>query len=815
MGTPARITELLGRLCKVMLEGRDTPEHLNLVLRILDSLMIPSIEKDDFHISEVIKHRLTKSKEKVGGLTGPQRSVRFQECFVRLSQSSEHHLHEKWAVLYLLDNLALKRENSSATSSSAPTRERIYHAGIRSLPSKISSESHEPITAFTPFVLASSSISASSTLKNPLDSSEASEMLLLRDVVFALQGIDGQYIKYDSKVDGFCVIPSLNILHSVRQLVRRVCELGWMYKRVCGYINSTLEVIGMGLVEQSFCGALQQELTDYYRLVAVLESQVTESINNQNSNNKNEFGQFSLRRMLVWTADPLERLKLMAMLTDAARGLKGGALASAVGAHLKHGDPFVQSFVRRIMEQVCSPIFDMIRGWVSMGELRDPYAEFFVANDETKPLETLWRDKYTLRTSMLPSFISPELGTKILMIGKSINFCRHLCQEQNWASHINIGFQQVFQVGNSQHGYLEAVINAAAQDTNARVMRLMLEKFQFPLHCLALKKYLLLGAGDFIQILLDQLSSQLNNDAESIARHNLKGALETAIRSSNAQFEDPEILDRLDVRLQTPSPGERGWDIFSLDFKTNSPLNVIFTEECVNKYLRVFNFLWRLKRLEHTLNATWNRHMSMARRLNDVVVQALRRSHMLRAEMQHFVQNLHNYMMFEVLECAWKDLVDDIAESKSLEDLILAHESYLNQIVDKGLFESNRVGVEGTSLLADLNPIFRSIIKFGHEQEVFYENNFKDSDQQTEKKLQEGIALTKGASLLTIAPPALDKFMAQLSTSETAFKKEVQKFFVALRAFSSPANQAASQALVHNLGFLSFRLDFNEFYAKS
>lgn len=32
-----------------------------------------------------------------------------------------------------------------------------------------------------------------------------------------------------------------------------------------------------GLVEQSFCGALQHELTDYYRLVAVMESQINQS----------------------------------------------------------------------------------------------------------------------------------------------------------------------------------------------------------------------------------------------------------------------------------------------------------------------------------------------------------------------------------------------------------------------------------------------------------------------------------------------------------------------------------------------------------
>lgn len=42
---------------------------------------------------------------------------------------------------------------------------------------------------------------------------------------------------------------------------------------------------------------------------------------------------------------------------------------------------------------------------------------------------------------------------------------------------------------------------------------------------------------------------ELSKDARVIYRHNLTGGLETAIRSSNAQFENADILERLDVRL--------------------------------------------------------------------------------------------------------------------------------------------------------------------------------------------------------------------------------------------------------------------------
>lgn len=44
-------------------------------------------------------------------------------------------------------------------------------------------------------------------------------------------------------------------------------------------------------------------------------------------------------------------------------------------------------------------------------------------------------------------------------------------------------------------------------------------------------------------------SENLSKPATTLLRHNLTGILETAVRSSNAQYDDPEILNRLDVRI--------------------------------------------------------------------------------------------------------------------------------------------------------------------------------------------------------------------------------------------------------------------------
>ena len=42
-----------------------------------------------------------------------------------------------------------------------------------------------------------------------------------------------------------------------------------------------------------------------------------------------------------------------------------------------------------------------------------------------------------------------------------------------------------------------------------------------------------------------------------------------------------------------------------MEYVVDDPLSTVFTEQAMGKYLRVFNFLWRLKRVEHSLCATW------------------------------------------------------------------------------------------------------------------------------------------------------------------------------------------------------------------
>lgn len=67
-------------------------------------------------------------------------------------------------------------------------------------------------------------------------------------------------------------------------------------------------------------------------------------------------------------------------------------------------------------------------------------------------------------------------------------------------------------------------------------------RYRFREHCLAIKQYLLLGQGDFIQYLMDLIGPDLSQPAGLVSKFKLAGLLEAAVRASNAQYDDRCVL---------------------------------------------------------------------------------------------------------------------------------------------------------------------------------------------------------------------------------------------------------------------------------
>lgn len=110
-----------------------------------------------------------------------------------------------------------------------------------------------------------------------------------------------------------------------------------------GGLAGTGSGLGPGRVQQAFVFSLKEDMTEYYRLMAVLEAQL--NLDAERAGRSEEGGRggggggggsegLTLRRLAVWVVDPLERLKLMATLVAAAAELKVGAESTLIfGEH--------------------------------------------------------------------------------------------------------------------------------------------------------------------------------------------------------------------------------------------------------------------------------------------------------------------------------------------------------------------------------------------------------------------------------------------------------------------------------------------------
>uniref|UniRef100_A0A4W3IZB7 Tubulin gamma complex component 3 n=1 Tax=Callorhinchus milii TaxID=7868 RepID=A0A4W3IZB7_CALMI len=635
---------------------------------------------------------------------------------------------------------------------------------------------------------------------------------LVRDILYVFQGIDGKCIKMCNSENCYKIDSKVGISKSLRDTTSRLAELGWLHNKVRKYTDQRCLDRAFGLVGQSFCASLHQELKEYYRLLSVLHSQI--QVEDDQGVNVGLENSLTLRRLLIWTYDPKIRLKTLAALVDHCQGRKGGELASAVHAYTKTGDPYMRSLVKHILCLVSHPIFNFLYRWIYDGELEDTYHEFFVASDPTVKTDRLWHDKYTLRKSMIPSFITMDKARKVLLIGKSINFLHQVCHDRTPTAKMMAVTKSVVSPKDAAalftdlEGAFQEKIDAAYNETSKYLLDVLNKNYHLLEHMKAVRRYLLLGQGDFVRHLMDLLKPELARSASTLYQHNLTGILETAVRATNAQYDSPEILKRLDVRLLEISTGDTGWDVFSLDYHVDGPIATVFTRECMSHYLRVFNFLWRAKRMEYVLTDIWKGQMCNSKLLKSIpeLSGVLHQCHILASEMVHFVHQMQYYITFEVLECSWDELWNKVQQAQDLDHIIAAHEVFLDTIISRCLLDSN-----SEALLTQLRALFDQILEFQNAQDSMYRSAleelqlrlaYEEKKKQLEMEGEWGETEQKAESKrIHEFQQLIPKMCSQIRVCSHFYQDIVQQFLVLLTKSSD-----------ESLRFLNFRLDFNEHY---
>ncbi|KAF8913942.1 gamma-tubulin complex, DGRIP91/SPC98 component [Gymnopilus junonius] len=673
------------------------------------------------------------------------------------------------------------------------------------------------------------------------------ESLLVRDTLYLLQGISGKYARFaisqtNEKTLIFSTDPKAVVTPPTQALIHRLAELGYLYSRIDSFVRERENAPGVGMIEQSLCHYLQTQLTEYYRLIAVLETQLSSTRTNDASVMGEETG-LSLRRLDVWVNEWRLRMRMMSICVEGAKDSHGGALVNLIHSYTDNGDPFVRKFTHELLEEVSRPFFATLHKWLFSGELYDPFEEFFVtadsslghipyvhpsslpggisqlsgdaifenSNPDSEDISGLrengkksWETKYRFRKDMLPLFVGEAFGKKIFSTGKSLNFIRYSCLDSDWV----VTREKMSNNGGSllygDIAGLERSIDTAYQLASHRLFEVFIDKFKLLDHLSALKNFLLLGHGDFTDQLMETLAPSLARPANTLYRHNLTANLETAIRSSSAQKDSVDVLRRLDARILEYSHGEIGWDVFTLEYKVNDPIDTVLDHEAMEKYLKLFKHLWQMKRIQRALDKGWMRVTGDARNFIHLpeLESEWHKVRIVMAEMIHFIRQLEAYCRLEVIECSWKILIDFLNKKEGdLDALIEAHRTYLDRTIKKVHLWHSRPGKEEV-LLRQLMEIFGYILQFREAMDNFYNyclsrSAFKDQAMDAERGVYTGSSKGEVVDSEDALPGLLDR----VKEYGTAFSDRVQ-------------------TLVHHLQvhpdldcrFLGIRLSFSDFY---
>ena len=133
--------------------------------------------------------------------------------------------------------------------------------------------------------------------------------------------------------------------------------------------------------------------------------------------------------------------------------------------------------------------------------------------------------------------------------------------------------------------WLECAVGDARRAVSGHLLDIVMRRHDLPAHLGAIKQYLLLGQGDFARYLLDLSEEELGRPAQDVSQFALAGALEAAVRACSGAAgggRDPgDVLRCLDVKLARGMAGERGWDVFELQYRAEGPLAGVLSPDCM------------------------------------------------------------------------------------------------------------------------------------------------------------------------------------------------------------------------------------------
>ncbi|KAI8373225.1 gamma-tubulin complex component protein [Radiomyces spectabilis] len=316
---------------------------------------------------------------------------------------------------------------------------------------------------------------------------------------------------------------------------------------------------------------------------------------------------------------------------------------------------------------------------------------------------------------------------------------------------------------------------------NNSAMSLLLNQFGLEDHLSLLKRYFLFGDDLFVAGLCNVLLptgsdddnvetgfpisrqdtwppklTQLNTSLRAVILDAVSQIPEIERRRicSSVQSERPtlDIEDILTFSIREKN-GVNGWmnpyalDFLCLSYEANYPLNVVITEQVLEKYNRVFSFLLRITKVTTATKRLYE--MFRGRRwYQPATGQAL---HRFRFGMEQFITSLCEYIFQIAIQATWSTFMQRLDKMKAFNNdqdstasldffymmdpitLSIYHDYILDRILFQCFLKRSQ-----QSILHVLNSVFKDILSFSVAVEEYHRTNSTGpkAQEQEQKMMQ-------------------------------------------------------------------------------
>ena len=231
-----------------------------------------------------------------------------------------------------------------------------------------------------------------------------------------------------------------------------------------------------------------------------------------------------------------------------------------------------------------------------------------------------------------------------------------------------------------------------------------------------------------------------------------------------------------------------GMDTFTLDLHAPWPTSLVLSRTSLTKYQLLFRHVFHLKHVERRLCAAWRARQSSRRGVGG---GALGNAHVALQRMLHFIQNFVHYLTMEVIEPNWVLLEKRMETSVSVDELIHAHDAFLDTVMKQGL-------LFWPQILKRLGSITKTSIEFANAM-ASLDGSWGDTDDSKHDDTDDSKRAVRHAS--SANDPS--GFLQSLAEKENEFDAKMRELFTVLSQLAHTEPTLAS---------LCARLDFNEYY---